>query len=414
MSLQETEVLKEEWEMSKKKWLSLAVAALLGGAATAQAQTLSGDTDTPVKDESAIRSSDALPGPGRALRQDNHSGSAAAWCRPSRTPASPGTPGKGEPAPGQPAEGRPPRLPPRKRPSRRPKSPLGPTPLTKVNILNDLIFGDNTDKAMIKVSGWSDFDYTYRSTGHGQNNVAPVMNRFGDEFLNRQIGLYISKPLDPKELSWGFNVHLHRRRGRLLPHPHRRRLEEHQPPLRRRLHRPEPDRPPADPHRGRRGHQGRPADDRPRTDGRPALAARLRFQRLRLVQHGRRPLHRRVRELERSASSWTGTTASSSAGARSSTTIGPAPQYITQISYWLDEEAKKTKVWTTVLTGPTGKFSTGNTTVVELGILHNYNKYCVPDRGLADRLLEGADLRSRSRRATRNGPTTCTRTSAAT
>jgi len=55
--------------------------------------------------------------------------------------------------------------------------------------------------------------------------------------------------------------------------------------------------------------------------------------------------------------------------------IGPAPEYITNISYWLDEEAKNTKVWTTVLTGPTGKFSTGNTTVFELGIQHNWSKY---------------------------------------
>ena len=52
-----------------------------------------------------------------------------------------------------------------------------------------------------------------------------------------------------------------------------------------------------------------------------------------------------------------------------------APQYLTQISYWLDEEAKNTKVWTTVLTGPTGmNGNTGNTTVLELGIQHNWNK----------------------------------------
>jgi hypothetical protein len=56
-------------------------------------------------------------------------------------------------------------------------------------------------------------------------------------------------------------------------------------------------------------------------------------------------------------------------------TISVAPQYITQINYWLDEEAKVTKIWTTVLTGPTGKFSNGNTTVWELGLLHNFSKY---------------------------------------
>src|SRR5207247_179374 len=47
--------------------------------------------------------------------------------------------------------------------------------------------------------------------------------------------------------------------------------------------------------------------------------------------------------------------------------------YITNITYWLDEEAKTTKVWTTVLTGPTGFFTHDeNTTVFELGLLHNY------------------------------------------
>src|SRR5271165_6638378 len=42
-----------------------------------------------------------------------------------------------------------------------------------------------------------------------------------------------------------------------------------------------------------------------------------------------------------------------------------APDYLTQITYWLDEEAKKTKVWTTVLTGPTNENSGRNTTVWE-------------------------------------------------
>src|SRR5947209_11543661 len=61
---------------------------------------------------------------------------------------------------------------------------LGPTPLNKVGILQGLIFGDN-DKPPINISGWADFDYTYRSTGRGINPIAPVMNRFGDEFLVR-------------------------------------------------------------------------------------------------------------------------------------------------------------------------------------------------------------------------------------
>ena len=49
--------------------------------------------------------------------------------------------------------------------------------------------------------------------------------------------------------------------------------------------------------------------------------------------------------------------------------------YIGQINYWLDCEAKKTKVWCTVLTGPTGFTNDGNTTALEVGGQHNYNKY---------------------------------------
>jgi hypothetical protein len=53
-----------------------------------------------------------------------------------------------------------------------------------------------------------------------------------------------------------------------------------------------------------------------------------------------------------------------------------AVDYLTQVSYWLDCEAKKTKVWATVLTGPTGFITHNrNTTVLELGAMHNWNKY---------------------------------------
>src|SRR5438105_5362662 len=81
---------------------------------------------------------------------------------------------------------------------------LGPTPLLKVGILNDLIYGEGAADAKIKFAAWMDFDYTFRSTGTGINNIAPVMNRFGDEFLVRQLGIYISKATT-QELSWGFN-----------------------------------------------------------------------------------------------------------------------------------------------------------------------------------------------------------------
>ena len=84
-----------------------------------------------------------------------------------------------------------------------PDAPLGPTPLLAVGILQKMIFGDD-DKAKLKIAGWLDADYTFRSTGHGVNGIAPVMNRFGDEPLLRQLGVLISRPLDPTCWSWGF------------------------------------------------------------------------------------------------------------------------------------------------------------------------------------------------------------------
>src|SRR5262249_51869371 len=51
------------------------------------------------------------------------------------------------------------------------EAPLGPTPLAKVGILQGLVFGENAESSKLKLSGWMDFDYTYRSTGSGINNV---------------------------------------------------------------------------------------------------------------------------------------------------------------------------------------------------------------------------------------------------
>ena len=113
---------------------------------------------------------------------------------------------------------------PRGRPAACPRPPLGPTPLLDVKIFQKLLT-DDEPKPWLHVAGWADFDYTYRSTGSGENNVAPVMNRFGDEFLTRQLGLYLFKPLDREMLVLGFQRHLHWRRRRLVPYPHRRRLE---------------------------------------------------------------------------------------------------------------------------------------------------------------------------------------------
>ena len=268
----------------------------------------------------------------------------------------------------------------------------GPTPLTDVGILNDLIYGDRAKDAKIKFSAWMDFDYTFRSTGPAENNVAPVENRFGDEFLVRAAWHLHLQAARPEMLVVGFQRYLHRRLGRLVPQPHGRRVEEYRPSVRLGVHRPERDRPLADPDGRRRRHQGRPADDRPGSDGRTALATHFRFERLCLVQPGRRSLHRCLRRSGTLASGWTGTTASSSAGAPSMMTSAPRRSTSPRSIYWLDEEAKKTKVWTTVLTGPTGMFSTGNTTITEVGIQHNWNKYVYQIIDTQIVLLEGADL----------------------
>ena len=62
------------------------------------------------------------------------------------------------------------------------------------------------DDSKLKIFGWLEGDYTYRSSGAGRTTVAPVMNRFGNEALLRQAVLRIERPLDPNCWSWGFNV----------------------------------------------------------------------------------------------------------------------------------------------------------------------------------------------------------------
>src|SRR6267378_807729 len=90
----------EEWEMSKRKWISLAVAALLGGTATVQAQGLSGGTETPVRTRVLFRSSDGVVAPAASAGQTITRGTAVRVVQ--AEPQVPGAPGKGEPGPGQP------------------------------------------------------------------------------------------------------------------------------------------------------------------------------------------------------------------------------------------------------------------------------------------------------------------------
>jgi hypothetical protein len=83
----------------------------------------------------------------------------------------------------------------------------GPTPPEDVKLFGDL-FGhkDSCKKNPIRVYGWGDFGYTYSSTGPGLLSVEPRENRFGNEFLVNELAVVVEKPLDPKELSFGFNA----------------------------------------------------------------------------------------------------------------------------------------------------------------------------------------------------------------
>ena len=250
---------------------------------------------------------------------------------------------------------------------------LGPTPLVDVKILEKWIYGDNADQAKIHFAGWMDFDYTYRSTGTGQNNVAPVMNRFGDEFLARSLGLYVFKPLNEKELSWGFNVIYFGGADASFIQP----------------------------------TAGYPAQTNPRfgqsftdlnltahlpifTEGGVDIKAGR--QTTVLGPQGALPWQRYFNSSDYAwynleEGRYTGISANWKISKQLSWYNGieiggwgvfyddPSHNvnYITQINYWLDQEAKTTKVWTTVLTGPTGFHSDGNTTITEVGLLHNYN-----------------------------------------
>jgi hypothetical protein len=256
------------------------------------------------------------------------------------------------------------------------EAPLGPTPLNKVGILQHLIYGDDADKAKIQFSGWLDFDYTFRSVSPGINNIAPVMNRFGDEFLVRQLGLYITKPLDPKDWSWGFNsIFIAGSDATFLT-------------------------PTAGGWRNTNPRFGSDFTDLNLTAHLPILTEggvdiKAGRQTTVLGPMGALPWQRYfdssdyawyIQEEGRYTGVSTNWYITKQLSWYNGLEIGGwgvffddpvhGVDYITQINYWLDEEAKNTKVWLTVLTGPTGFFSQGaNTTTVEVGVQHNWNKY---------------------------------------
>lgn len=252
---------------------------------------------------------------------------------------------------------------------------LGPTPLLKVGILQNLLFGDNADQSKIKVSGWMDFDYTFRSTGPGENNVAPVMNRFGDEALVRELGIYISRALDPKDWSWGFNIiwfagsdasFIQPTAG--WPAQTNPRFGESFTDLNLTAHLPILTDGGVDIKAGRQttvlGPVGALSWQRPFNSSDYAWYN---------LEEGRYTGVSANWIINKQLSWYNGVEIGGWGVFFDDPTHGC--DYLTQIVYWVDPEAKKTKLWTTVLTGPTGFNMNGNTTVLELGLLQNWNKY---------------------------------------
>jgi hypothetical protein len=252
---------------------------------------------------------------------------------------------------------------------------LGPTPLTQVRCLDKLLWGDEKcDKACFHIAGWIDTDYTFRSTGTGINNIAPVMNRFGDEWLMRQIGIYLWRPLDPKELSWGFNCIFIAGSDASFLGPTAGGWRNTDPrfgsqwtDLNLTLHLPILTEGGVDVKAGRQTTVLGPMGALPwqryfdSSDYAWYNLEEGRYTGVSAVWH----INKWIDWYNGIEFGW----------GEFFDFYSPAPQYITQISVWLDEEAKNTKAWTTVLTGPTGRFFPGNTTTFELGLQHNYNKY---------------------------------------
>jgi hypothetical protein len=344
--------------MLRKRWLSLGALVLLGGVAQAQ-------------DKGAPSTLPLAPPPARpALTAD--------------TPAKPAPPKvlEGKPAPGNPdgaiaveSGGAPVGgVPPEDAPAAS-EEKYGPTPLGDVKILQELLFGKQ-EKPCLNVSGWLDMDYTYRSTGHGITPIAPVENRFGDEFLLREIGLFVSKPLDPKTWSWGFNaIYIGGADASFIqptagwPKQTNPRFGEDFTDLNLTAHLPILTEGGVDVKAGRQttilGPMGALAWQRyfDSSDYAWYNLEEGRYTGVSTVWHVNKRLD------------WYNGVEIGGWGVFFDTP-NHGVDYIGNISYWLDEDAKKAKVWTTVLTGPTG-FTNGaspggNTTTWEVGLQVNW------------------------------------------
>jgi Putative beta-barrel porin-2, OmpL-like. bbp2 len=365
--------------MSWKRWCAICAATLVGGSAMAQTGLILPANGQPTAPGTVIVSP-VISGTKPVMSElpaATYTVHAAEMQVPEGTPGTlPVEQGEAEPAPGS----TPPADP-----------PWGPAPPSDVKFLQNALGKccdwfkpttgcDGKEKGPCLVFyGWLDVDYTFNNNGPGLANgaaggpgLAPVMNRFGDEFLVRQLGLALSKPLDPKEWSLGFNAILIAGNDAQFLNPtagwfaqtNERfgisftdlNLSAHLDIL---------------------------------TDGGVDIKAGR--QTTCLGPMGALPFQRYFDSSDyewfnEEEGRYTGVSANWIISKRLSWYNGieiggwgvffdnpSGPDYLGQINYWLDEAAKKVQLTGTVLTGPTG-VGGGNTTVTELTLHINWSK----------------------------------------
>jgi hypothetical protein len=249
---------------------------------------------------------------------------------------------------------------------------LGPMPVDEVQLFRRFLLDDGATK--LKIYGWFDGGYTYRTSGPGETLVAPLPNRFGDEYSFNQIAIRIEKPLDPDNWSWGFNLQpyggadaalLNPTKGAIISNPNSRfgfdfadlNLTAHLPVL-------------------TEGGVDIKAGRQTTVVGSQAAQAPWRifysndYQWFFAEEHF-----------------FTGITATWHVSNRLDFLIGyehgwntffqnlsEAPTLIAQINYWLQSE-KKTLITLSVENGPEAPDSGANTTLVEVRLTQNWNRY---------------------------------------
>jgi len=261
--------------------------------------------------------------------------------------------------------------PPKDEPKKDDDGGYGPTPFLKVGILQNLICGDK--ETPYQIGAWIESDYNYRSTGTGINNVAPVMNRFGDEFEGRQFGLYLARNLSKTDWDWGFNIIALAGADASFLNPTPGWYHDNNPRFgfnftdaNLTLHMPVLTDGGIDVKAGRQttilGPMGALAWQRPfgSSDYAWYNLEEGRYTGVSAIWHVTKQLNIYGGCEVGGWGVWFDIPNNDMCG-------------IAHADYWLDEDCKKVQVWTTCLCGNTGHVIDGNSTVSELGILINYS-----------------------------------------